>query len=136
MKNTKKFAFLLALVLVFSVFVFSISASANDESQTVAAAQTESGPSAVEYAILCRMVNVANRTISTLVRIAQLTPFNDVAWLLASVDAITSAVFAYADSIGAEVVCEYVGYYVDGQYVLIDPIWVIPCTPPEPVTGD
>lgn len=137
MKNTKKFAFLLALVLVCSFFVFSISASAKSGPKSVAAAQAQAGPSDVEYLILCRMVDAANLTISALVRVAQLTPYNDVPWLLASVDVIVTAVFNYANSIGAEVQCEYVEYYIDRQYVLIDPIWVVnPIVPPDPDEKD
>ncbi len=133
MKDTKRFALLLALVIVFSVFAFSVSASANDGSIPNSEV---TGHTAAEYATLCRLVDAANLSITALVRIAQLTPYNDVPWLLSSVNAIASAVFAYADSIGAQVVCEYVGYYVDGQYVMIDPIWVIPPLPPEPIVKD
>lgn len=71
------------------------------------------------------MVELANREIVRLVKKAQATPWNDVPELLAKVDAIAARVFAYAQSIGAEVVCEYVEYYIDGQYVLIDPLRVV-----------
>ena len=71
------------------------------------------------------MVELANREIAMLVKKAQATPWNDVPELLAKVDAIASRVFAYAESIGAVVACEYVEYYIDGQYVLIDPLRVV-----------
>ena len=71
------------------------------------------------------MVELANREIARLVKRAQATPWNDVPELLAKVDAIASRVFAFAQSIGAEVACEYVEYYIDGQYVLIDPLRVV-----------
>lgn len=71
------------------------------------------------------MVELANREIALLVKKAQATPWNDVPELLAKVDAIASRVFAYAQSIGAVVACEYVEYYIDGQYVLIDPLRVV-----------
>jgi len=71
-------------------------------------------------------VDVANRQIKIAVKFAQLTPWNDVAWLQNTVNAIVAPVFAYAKSIGAVVVCEYTTYYIDGQYVLVDPLRVIP----------
>ena len=72
------------------------------------------------------MVVTANRQIEIAVKFAQLTPWNDVAWLLDLVDSIVAPVFAFANSIGAVVVCEYTTYYIDGQYVLVDPLRVIP----------
>lgn len=71
------------------------------------------------------MVELANREIARLVKKAQATPWNDVPELIAQVDAIAARVFAYAQSIGAVVACEYVEYYIDGQYVLIDPLRVV-----------
>ena len=79
-----------------------------------------------QFKILERMVANANRQIEIAVKFAQLTPWNDVAWLLDLVDSIVAPVFAYANSIGAVVVCEYTSYYIDGQYVLVDPLRVIP----------
>ncbi len=74
---------------------------------------------------LYRMVNEANLKIAILVRYAQITPWNDVAWLLGQVDSIVDEVMDYAGSIGATVQCVYTEYYIDGQYVLIDPLKVI-----------
>lgn len=88
---------------------------------TAKAAYTDS-----EFEALVRMVEKANEKIEKAVEKAQATPFDDVDELLAAVDAIVADVFAYADSIGATVVCEYTEYYVDGQYVLIDPLRIIP----------
>lgn len=79
-----------------------------------------------QFKVLDRMVDAANRQIEIAVKFAQLTPWNDVAWLLDLVDSIVSPVFAYANAIGAVVVCEYTTYYIDGQYVLVDPLRVIP----------
>jgi hypothetical protein len=79
-----------------------------------------------QFRILERMVATANRQIEIAVKFAQMTPWNDVPWLLAFVDSVVARVFAYANSIGAVVVCEYTTYYIDGQYVLIDPLRVIP----------
>lgn len=80
---------------------------------------------AAQMAKLEAMVVSANIQILAAVRKAQLTIKNDVDWLLRQVDKITARVFKYADSIGATVVCEYVRYYVDGQYVLVDPLHVV-----------
>lgn len=71
------------------------------------------------------MVLAANLEIYALVKIAQATPFDDVNWLLAMVDKITKPVFAYAATIGATVICEYERYWIDGRYVMVDPLKVI-----------
>lgn len=71
------------------------------------------------------MVEAANVQVKVLVRVAQETPYNDVAWLKASTQAVVAPVFAYAKLIGATVECEYDHYYVDGQWVAIDPLKVI-----------
>lgn len=78
-----------------------------------------------EQKTLERMVSQANKRIEQLVKKAQKTPYDDVAQMLAEIDGIVAEVFAYAERIGATVVCEYVEYLVDGQYVLIDPIRII-----------
>ncbi len=75
---------------------------------------------------LVKMVDKANDKIVKAVEKAQQTPEDDVNELLATVDAIVADVLAYANSIGATVVCEYTEYYIDGQYVLIDPLRIIP----------
>lgn len=80
---------------------------------------------AAQLAILEGMVTAANAQIEALVKMAQATPYDDVDRLLMLVDRIIGAVFAYADQIGATVECEYVEYYIDGQYILIDPIRVV-----------
>lgn len=76
-----------------------------------------------------RMVDKANRDIEKAVRTAQRTPQNDIDWLQARVAAITAPVFAYAQSIGAVVECSYTTYYIDGQYVDVDPLRVINVIP-------
>lgn len=73
-----------------------------------------------------RMVEKANRRIDQLVRKAQRTPENDVPQLLGAIDAIVSEVLAYASKVNVQVVCEYVEMYIDGQYVMIDPLIIIP----------
>lgn len=74
---------------------------------------------------LYAMVEAANVSVKAQVLIAQATPYNDVAWLLASTQATVAPVFAYAKKIGATVECEYKYYWVDGQWVAIDPLKVI-----------
>ena len=74
---------------------------------------------------LQQMVDKANRDIEKAVRTAQKTPHNDIDWLQAKVAEITAPVFAFAKSIGAEVECTYTTYYIDGQYVDVDPLRVI-----------
>ncbi len=72
-----------------------------------------------------QMVKKTNQKILQLVKKAQMTPWNDVAELIAETNALIADVFAYADSIGAVLACEYTEYIVDGQSVLIDPIRII-----------
>jgi|GEM_PF-1719022 len=79
----------------------------------------------LQYAKLYVMVERANYEIESLVRYAQATPQDDVDWMLKKVDGIIAKVMAYAEKIGAEVDCEYVEYYIDGQYVMIDPLMVV-----------
>ena len=75
---------------------------------------------------LQNMVDKANRDIDRAVEKAQSTPYDDVVELLAEVDAIVAEVQAYAAEIGYSVACDYVTYYIDGQYVEIDPLRIIP----------
>ena len=82
-------------------------------------------PSAAEMVTLQAMVAAANAEIKANVKIAQATPYDDVKWLLKSVDKITKPVFQYAKKIGAEVVCEYDYYVIDGKTVAVDPLKVI-----------
>ena len=72
------------------------------------------------------MVERTNRQIELAVKVAQITPWNDVPQLLEFVSSSVADVMAYANSIGAIVVCEYTTYYIDGQSVLIDPLRIIP----------
>lgn len=74
---------------------------------------------------LYAMVEAANLAVKVQVKIAQETPYNDVAWLKAVTEATVAPVFAYAELIGATVECEYKEYEVDGETVLIDPLKVI-----------
>lgn len=121
MKRIKKIAIVLVVALLFSVVVLPISASAASPKADVTASENCS----LEVVALYTMVYVANEAIELAVRLAQLTPYNDVPALLIAVEAIASGVKAYAESIGAEIACEYTEYVIDGQTVLIDPLRVI-----------
>lgn len=74
---------------------------------------------------LDKVVKAANKSIKAAVKTAQKTPYNDVPWLLAYVDGVAFTVKAYARAIGAQVVCDYEYYVIDGQNVAIDPLRVI-----------
>ncbi len=119
MKKLKKLAVVLVVATILSCMVFSITASACSPNADAAA------PTAEEMKTLLTMVDAANSAIELAVRVAQRTPFNDVKMLLKTVDIIAGGVFCYAEYIGADVVCEYTEYVVDGETVLIDPIRVI-----------
>ena len=121
MKKTKKLALILALVFLFSVAVLPVSASARAPiTETVT--QIANG---IKARALYAVVDAANASIAAAVYIARITPYDDVDWLLATVDAIVAGVFAYADSVGAVVACEYTEYVIDGRVVYIDPIRVV-----------
>lgn len=72
-----------------------------------------------------RLVRDCNKSVERLVRAAQLTPYNDVAALVASTDFLIYTTTLAVHAIGFEVECTYVEYIVDGQPVLIDPLRVI-----------
>jgi len=114
---TKKNIRVIVVVLMIAT-ILSSAALACDPAET----QT---PTAQQMYILNAMVNNTNSNISWMVSVAQATPYNDVNWLQSSVSAMTAPVFAYADQIGATVVCVYQTYYIDGQYVPVDPLLVI-----------
>lgn len=115
MKATRKIALFLAVLSILAVLAMPISASA---------ATTEQ-PTDKEVVTLVVMVEAANFAIKGLVKVAQYTPYNDVALLLYAVDRIVEPVFAYGEKIGAEVICEYTAYEIDGQTVMVDPLRVI-----------
>lgn len=123
----KKLMALLICVLLLVMLVPGVAnAQGNDANPISAVSMRQARYTAAQFKVLERMVDAANRQIEIAVKFAQLTPWNDVAWLLDLVDSIVAPVFAYANSIGAVVICEYTTYYIDGQYVLVDPLRVIP----------
>jgi hypothetical protein len=119
-------ALLICVMLLVMVIPGVASAKGNDAPGLSTVSMRIARYNDAQFKVLERMVTAANRQIEIAVKIAQMTPWNDVAWLLALVDSIVAPVFAYANSIGAVVVCEYTTYYIDGQYVLVDPLRVIP----------
>lgn len=103
---------LLCVALVMTMFM-----------STAVAAKRE--PTKYEMYRLEAMVAATNCQISAMVITAQLTPWNDVRWLKRSTEAAANVVKRYAASIGAEVECQYTRYWVDGQYVDVDPLRVV-----------
>lgn len=118
MKRKRLLAVLLCLALAFSLMSVTALADGGESAGYC-------GVSAVRYVALESMVASANAQVEAYVLIAKLTPYDDVAWLLRQVDRTVAPVFAYADYIGAEIVCDYETHYIDGQYVDIDPIRII-----------
>lgn len=119
-------ALLVCVLLLVMVIPGVANAAGNDAAPINAVSVYQARYTTAQFKVLERMVATANRQIEIAVKFAQLTPWNDIAWLLNLVDSIVAPVFAYAKSIGAVVVCEYTTYYIDGQYVLVDPLRVIP----------
>ena len=123
----KRLMALLVCVLLLVMVIPSVAnAQGNDPAPVSVASSMYARYTAAQLATLERMVASANRQIEIAVKFAQLTPWNDIAWLQNLVESITAPVFAYANAIGAVVVCEYTAYYIDGQYVMVDPLRVIP----------
>lgn len=123
--SRKFLAILIALMLVLLMLPGVASAKGNGPKLQIVALnghhETDS-----QLKKLQTMVDKANRDIDRAVAKAQRTPWNDVDELLAKVDAIVAGVQAYAASIGYGIACDYVTYYIDGQYVVIDPLRIIP----------
>ena len=123
----KRLMALLVCVLLLVMVIPSVAnAQGNDPAPVSVASSMYARYTGAQLATLERMVASANRQIEIAVKFAQLTPWNDIAWLQNLVESITAPVFAYANAIGAVVVCEYTAYYIDGQYVMVDPLRVIP----------
>lgn len=74
---------------------------------------------------LYAMVDAANAQIEALVEEAIATPENDVKDLQKQIKKIVHDVQSYAKKLNAEVGCDVVEYEIDGQTVMIDPLYVI-----------
>ena len=123
----KRFMALLICVLLLVMVIPGVAnAQGNDKSPVTMGSISNANYNNAQLMTLERMVATANRQIEIAVKFAQFTPWNDVSWLLSFVNSVVTPVFAYANSIGAIVVCEYTHYYIDGQNVMIDPLRVIP----------
>lgn len=104
----------LLLVLVLSMLFTS-----------VASASPLSIKNGVALTLVTQMVRATNQTIEAMVKAAQRTPYDDVAYLLAATNLIAKNTITYAASLGILVECEYKTYWVDGRKVDIDPLRVI-----------
>ncbi len=120
----KRLMSILICVLLLVMVIPGVANAAGPDNVKVAVRQEVTTDN--QYDKLVKMVDKANQQIAKAVAKAQSTPYDDVDELLATVEGIVAKVMAYADSIGAVVVCEYTTYYIDGQYVMIDPLRVIP----------
>jgi len=116
---------LICVLLLVMIIPGVANAQGNDSTPRATVSSLYARYTDAQFKALERMVAQTNRQIALAVKIAQLTPWNDVAQLQATVDKLVAGVMAYANSIGAVVVCEYTSYYIDGQTVLIDPLRVI-----------
>ena len=128
-------AFVLILALALSVFMLPASAISPNRATETEHSETVS-PTKAELQRLYVMVDAANAAIELAVRIAQLTPYNDIDRLQTAVACLTAPVFLYGKMIGAEVVCEYTAYKIDGPVVLVDPLRVVNIKPPVSVPGN
>lgn len=109
MKKTLRF--LAALLLILALTCSSVSACEISQEQ--------------KNRLLYKMVDSANAKVAWMVRVAKATPYDDVAWLLASAWAVNQPVLIYARQIGATVECEYEEHFIDGRIVYVDPLHVI-----------
>ncbi len=71
------------------------------------------------------IVSLANAQITSLIITAQLTPYDDVNWLVRATEAVVRTATKQVQKLGYDVRCEYKPYYVDGRWVMIDPIHII-----------
>ncbi|MDO4459812.1 MAG: hypothetical protein Q4C42_07010 [Clostridia bacterium] len=117
MKNSLKRTFAAVMLVMTLVFGTAVPAGAKEKEPTVC--------EQVSFRIAEGVAEAANAQIETLVRIAQRTPRNDVRELLIAVDKIVRDTKFVVGALGYEIECEYTTYYIDGQYVDIDPIRVI-----------
>lgn len=116
---------LLSIVLLF-VLVFAVAAPG------IASACSNDSLQTARYYQAVSIVNSANAQIRALVYTAQRTPYDDVAWLVASTKAVASSAKYMVSQLGFKAGCTYTYYEVDGKTVAIDPLYVIN---PRPGSG-
>lgn len=117
----KLLALVLLLVLAFGVVAPGVASACSYNSELA------------RYNQAVSIINSANSKIRSLVRTAQATPYNDVAWLIASTNSVAANAKYKVSRLGFKVGCTYTYYKVDGRTVAIDPLYVIN---PRPTTGD
>ena len=122
----RKFLAILIAVMLVVLMLPGVASAAGNGVELRAVAQAGHHETPTELNKLQSMVAKANRDIEHAVAKAQRTPENDVDELLAEVEAIVAEVKEYAESIGYGIACDYETYYIDGQYVVIDPLRIIP----------
>lgn len=118
----KAIAILLALVLCMSVCLPAFA----DGASTYCLKKEDNYQRAVQ------IINSANRRILICVRTAQLTPYDDVDWMLRTTRAIANEAKSSVRRLGYETTCEYTSYYVDGRWVEVDPLHVYNPLPSKP----
>ncbi len=123
---SRKILSILISVMLVVLLLPGIASAKGNGPELVLVANGSDKCSEIQLKKLENMVDKANKEIDKAVAKAQHTPEDDVAELLVKIDAIVAEVTAYAESIGCTVACDYTEYYIDGQYVLIDPLRVIP----------
>ena len=119
----KLVALLLALTMVFTM-TLTVASADSGKAKKGASAVLEANPTK-EQQKLIKMVDQANKKIEQFVAKAQKTPVNDIEWLLKQVEKTTKPVYEYADEIGATVDCRLEYFWIDGEYIGIDPLYVV-----------
>lgn len=89
-----------------------------------------------DYQKASATIEKANEKIESLVAHAQKTKKNDVDQMLKQIEKVIEQATKKVEALGFEVGCEYDTYIVDGQVVIIDPLYVINPRPPRPSTGN
>lgn len=88
------------------------------------------------YKKAVQIVDAANAKIESLIRVAQITPYDDTAELIIATSAIAYSAKIQVAQLGYVAQCTYTTYYVDGKYIPIDPLWVINPLPQKKGKGD
>ncbi|MEG2003865.1 MAG: hypothetical protein RRY76_05150 [Clostridia bacterium] len=125
---------LFAVIMVVTLFTVSVSAApAHVGAQT----QVSNVCDKIAVSFLQAVVKAANREIDVYVKIAMMTPYDDVDRLLSRVDAVVARVMTVAEMLDLDsysVECEYTYYQIDGRTVAIDPLKVVDLSDNVPET--
>ncbi len=79
----------------------------------------------IKTAVAVIAVEGVNRTIESMVKVAQKTTCNDAMLVKVATDVLAGAAFKVAEKNGVTIECETKDYVIDGQVVAIDPLIVI-----------